>query len=235
MDKCVSISEEKDPIGKRAVHSVAKLAGGTAVSRLLVLMAAPLLTRIYTPDDFGVLAVYGSIVNIAVVLSSLRFEFAIPLPEQDDIAANLMAVAFVVLLSWTTLIGFGTLVFDEQLLDAIGQPDLVAYLWIFPVGILLSGSYNILTYWATRKKAFSQIARTNLTQGAGMTLSQLILGLSSAGPLGLLIGQIIGSSGGSLTLAKLTKGHLDQISVQKMRSAIRKYYQFPFFRAPRRS
>ena len=88
MDKCVSVSEEKDPIGEGVLHSVAKLAGGTAVSRLVVLMAAPLLTRIYTPDDFGVLAVYGSIVNIAVVLSSLRFEFAIPLPEQEDVTAN---------------------------------------------------------------------------------------------------------------------------------------------------
>jgi O-antigen/teichoic acid export membrane protein len=223
---------EKDPIGEGVLQSVAKLAGGTAVSRLLVLMAAPLLTRIYTPNDFGLLAVYASILNIAVILSSLRFEFAIPLPAQDDIAVNLMAVAFAVLLGWTAILAFGTVIFEKQLLDALGRADLAVYLWIFPVGMFLSGAYNLLTYWAVRKKAFGQIAWTNLTQSISMSLSQLILGLLSAGPLGLLIGQVLGSSSGSLTLAKLTKEHLGRISVQRMWSAIRSYRQFPLLSSP---
>ena len=232
MNKCLSIGEQKDPIGSGLLHPVAKLVGGTAVSRMLVLIATMLLTRIYTPGDFGILAVYASIVNIAVVVSSLRFEFAIPLPEHDDIAANLMGVSFVVLSGWTALVALGTLVVNEPILAAIGQPDLATCLWIFPVGIFLSGAFNILTYWAVRKKAFTQIARTNVAQGLGMTLSQLILGLLSAGPLGLLIGQIIGTSSGILTFAKLARNHLEQISVQKMRVTVRIYHQFPLFSSP---
>ena len=66
------------PKGKFA-RSVAVMTAGTALGQGLVLASAPLLTRLYTPGDFGVLAVYGSIVSLVAVVGALRYELAIAL------------------------------------------------------------------------------------------------------------------------------------------------------------
>jgi O-antigen/teichoic acid export membrane protein len=74
------------PKGKFA-RSVAVMTAGTALGQGLVLASAPLLTRLYTPADFGVLAVYGSIVSLVAVVASLRHELAITLSRHDKAVA----------------------------------------------------------------------------------------------------------------------------------------------------
>lgn len=62
-------------------HGASMLVGGTAGPQLLRVLAAPLLTRLYSPDDFGLLAVYASLSALIGGTSSLRYELAFPLPE----------------------------------------------------------------------------------------------------------------------------------------------------------
>ena len=62
---------------------------GTALSNLLIILTTPLLTRLYTPEEFGVYSVFLSLLFIGTILVSLRYETAIPLPEDDDDAFHL--------------------------------------------------------------------------------------------------------------------------------------------------
>lgn len=74
-------------------RSVAVLAGGTALGQGLAVLASPFLTRLCTPSGFGVLSAYTAIFSILVVVASLRYELAIPLPEDDETAANLLVLS----------------------------------------------------------------------------------------------------------------------------------------------
>ena len=71
----------------RFARSVAVVTAGAALGQGLVLVSAPLLTRLYTPADFGVLAVYGSLVSLVAVVSAMRYELAIALPGYDKAVA----------------------------------------------------------------------------------------------------------------------------------------------------
>ena len=84
-------------------RGVSVLVGGTAGAQLLTVLAAPLLTRLYSPEDFGLLAVYASLLALIGVISSLRYELAIPLPEDDTEAAN-VAVLSLILVGISTLL-----------------------------------------------------------------------------------------------------------------------------------
>jgi O-antigen/teichoic acid export membrane protein len=53
-------------------RNVAVLVGGTAVGQAIVVLASPILTRLYTPEDFGVLAVYASLLGILSTVAALR-------------------------------------------------------------------------------------------------------------------------------------------------------------------
>lgn len=211
------------------VKGVALVAGGTALGQLLAIAVSPILTRLYAPEDFGISASYASILAILLSVSSLRYEMAIPLPEHDDDAADLVRLGSVLTvisslaLATVTLLGRGTV------LQAI--PFLQPYWWVLPLGLCGAGLYQVLTYWAIRGKAYSVLAQTRISQSAGQIVTQVAFGLFSSGPLGLLLGHIVGQSSGSGTvIAKLwrtTAFSQRGVDFQRVMSAAKRYSRFP--------
>src|SRR5690554_8147650 len=65
-------------------RGVSVLIGGTASAQLLSVLAIPFITRLYSPDDFGLLAAFTAFLAFFTVLSAARFDLAIPLPESDQ-------------------------------------------------------------------------------------------------------------------------------------------------------
>lgn len=184
-------------------RNVLTLAGGTGLGQSVALLAAPLLTRLYTPEDFGVLGVYGSILGILVGLASLRYDLAIPLPKDDETAAHLLIVAVFLVVVTSGAVGSAVWVVREPVSRWLDAPALAPLLWVMPAGLLGAGVYQALTYWSIRQKAFAQIARTRVGQGLAQTVSAVAIGVVSSGPAGLLLGDVFGRATGSGTLASL--------------------------------
>ncbi|MHA1408576.1 MAG: DUF7033 domain-containing protein [Candidatus Heimdallarchaeaceae archaeon] len=57
----------KDIIREFVGKTVLMLAGDTAVSQILTVVVSPIISRLFSPDDFGVLSVYVSFLNIIKV------------------------------------------------------------------------------------------------------------------------------------------------------------------------
>ncbi len=176
------------------------LAGGTALGQAITVLVSPVLTRLYSPEDFGVLAVYSSILGILSVVASWRYELAIPLPEKDEDAINLLALSLGIVVLMSLLVSFGLWHLSDQIVRWAKVPALRPYVWLLPIGLLLVGSYQVFNYWAVRKQVFKVIARTKLNQSLGAVFVQIGFGLLKPSVLGLLMGQIIGQSAGLLTL-----------------------------------
>ena len=213
------------------VRSAGILVGGTAIAQLLMLLILPVLTRLYTPDDFSALAVYVAILGIISAAACLRLEIAIPLPHRDEDAANLLALA---LCSSAAVAGLSALivaVFQGQIISLIAQPPLAHYLWLLPLGIWLSSSYAALQFWATRKKRFAIVSKTRIGQSFGGASAQVGLGLAGVTPLGLLVGQLVNSSAGIFGLAKDAlkndRTAISSISWLNMRRTLAEYKRFP--------
>ena len=185
------------------VRSVGVLAGGTAAAQAIGVLALPVITRLYTPADFSVLAIYASILGIVAGVACLRLDIAIPLPERDEDAANLLAVALLCSTAMALLAALSVWWFPEHIVNAAGQPGLRPFLWMIPLGIWLASAYSAIQFWATRKKRFTAIARTRVGQTTGSSITKLAGGLLNAlGPFGLLLGQLIGSGAGVFGLSR---------------------------------
>lgn len=213
------------------VRNVAVLAGGAALGQGLAVLASPLLTRLYTPVSFGVLAAYTSIFSILVVVASLRYEQAIPLPEDDETAANLLVLSLGIVLGVSALAGLAVWLGGEQIARWANTPALRPYLWLLPLGLLGAGVYLVFNYWAVRKQAFGRIAQTKLSQSVGMVVTQVGLGLLKLDPAGLLVGDVVGrvSGSGSLTVLSWRQdgGLLKRVSARGLRRAASRYRRFP--------
>ena len=176
------------------------LVGGTAGAQTLLLLAAPILTRLYSPEDFGLLAVYMALMSAVGVIACLRYELAIPLPKSDTEAASVVVLALMVL-AVVTLLTAGVLwVGGGGIASALGVPRLAEILWLLPIGVSLYGIYSVFSHWALRTQSFTSIARTRVSQTVSILAVQL-LGFK-AGGIALVIGQAGGQGIGGLLLIR---------------------------------
>lgn len=211
------------------VRGVGVLVGGTAGAQLLAVLAAPLLTRLYTPEDFGLLAVYASLLGLIAVIASLRYELAIPLPEDDAEAANVAVLSLILVGVTTLLAGILTALLREPISNALGVPQLAPYLWLLPLGVLAGGVYNVFNYWAVRTKRFTTIAGTRIAQS--LTTLFIQLAAFKLGGIALLFGQVAGQSAGTVRLgrAALASGGFSAVSWVGIKQVARRYQRFPIF------
>ena len=209
------------------------LASGTAAGQTIVVLASPILTRLYTPDDFGVLAVYAAFLAILTVVASLRYQLAIPLPRSDGTAANILALSLMCVVGVTVTVTLLVALLGSSIVGWTNTPMVAPYLWLLPVGVALGGAYQSLNYWAIRKRAFTRIASTKLQQGGGMVVTQIGLGLAQLGPLGLILGQVVGQAAGLTNLARSAwrddHSALIRIRAVRVRWVARRYRRFPFY------
>ena len=217
----------------RFARSVTVLAGGTALGQAITVLVSPILTRLYSPEDFGVFGVYASMLGIITVVASLRYEYAVPLPEDDKTAANVLALCFMLLVGMTLIAWFVIQALGRKIVTWANAPELERYLWLLPLGMLGAGAYQVLNYWAVRKRDFSRIARTRIGRGVARAALQVGMGLVRSGPLGLLLGQLVGETAGSASLGlaawRQDRVSFKAVSLQGMCQAGTRYKRFPLF------
>ncbi len=212
-------------------RGVTVLAGGAAAGQAILVLAAPILTRLYSPEDFGMLAVYTAMLSIVGVIASLRYQLAIPLPEDDEEAVHIVVLSLLVLLVITALTLLAILFFHEFIAQTLNMHTLADYLWLLPVGLLLMGVYQVFNYWAIRIKAFPAIARTKFSQpfvSVGIQVGGAMLG-----PFALLLGYVAGQAVGSYYLWRLTvQGRWEivkKVRLSDLNNIAYRYRRFPIY------
>lgn len=186
----------------KMARSVTLLAGGTAAGQAIVVLSSPIITRLYTPGDFGTLAAYAALVNLVAVIASLRFDSAILLPENDEDAANVFALALLTTALLTLASATVVALAGEPLLLLLRVPELIPVRWTFPLSVFAIGVLQSLSYWATRRSSYRVVAQTKVAQGASAVTAQISLGLLSFGPVGLIVGHVLGQTAGATALAR---------------------------------
>lgn len=214
-----------------AIRDLVTLVSGTAIGQLIVVGSSPVLTRIYSPEEFGVMGVYAALLAITGVIAGLRYELAIPLPRINGAAINLLTLALICVVVTTLLLSGVITIFYVDIPRWLNTPAIAPYLWLLPVGFFLTGFYQSFHYWAIRRKNFSVLAQTSIQQGIGAAATQVALGINSFGSTGLIVGQIIGQCAGLSALAikayTQNKRQLRRINCQRIIFVAKRYSSFP--------
>lgn len=215
----------------RFIKDVIKITSGTALGQAVVVLFSPVLTRLYSPGDFGVFAVYASLLGVITVIGSMRYELAIPLPSDDQTAANVLVLALLFTMGVSCLSGLAVWALGDRIVSWTKTPTLRPYLWLLPVGILGASSYMAFNYWAIRKNDYAKIGHTKFVQGIMLTLTQISLGIVHIKPFGLLLGLVVGHTTGIGTLAssawRNSKHSFNNVSISGILKAAARYRRFP--------
>lgn len=157
---------------------VLRLATGTASAQLIGILAAPLIARLFAPQAFGELAIFASVAGIISVVSCLRYEITIYLPERDEEAANIVVLSALLVSGVTLATAVLVLVFGFQALRLAKMPQLGGWLWLLPLNVFISGMWTILNCWNQRKRRFGRITVLQVVTRVAMVGSQIALGLA---------------------------------------------------------
>lgn len=70
------------------------LGAGACLGPFALLLATPFLTRVYSPADFGYLALFTSVISVLIVVSCLRYEGAIQVVVESNIGGITLVALF---------------------------------------------------------------------------------------------------------------------------------------------
>lgn len=219
---------------KRAefLRAVGMLAGSAVLGHGLTAAVLPVLSRIYSPGDFSVLAVFASLASVLSVVAALRFDIAIPIPREDADALSLLALSVVLACAISSLLLVVALGWSPWIARQLGQSQLEPYLSLLPLAVLSACCYSALQSWFVRDRGFSILARSRIAQSAASAGTQVGLGYAAVAPLGLLVGYVVNTAMACLTLGGLLihgrgREFRDAFSLSRMHGVFRDYSRFP--------
>lgn len=211
------------------LRGVAVLGSGTVSAQLVLILAAPVLTRLYSPEAFGGLAVYAGLLALFAVIVNFRYELAIPLPDNDDDAHPLLVLSVLASCLVTALVALIVYAAGQTLVTVFQVPEIYPYLWLLPPGVLAVGIWQAFYYWSIRHKRFSSMAATRLAQ-ALVTVATQVAAFRYAGG-GLIGGQAAGQAVSAVLLGwrNALRWPAGEGYVARLRAAAIRYRDFPLY------
>ncbi len=172
------------------IKNVLTLLSGTVLAQVLPLLAAPLLSRLYTPVEFGGYGVFIAVVAVFSVTTSLRYDFATAQAEnqQDAIALYNLTILISLFLASLFFI-FSLLNFKYNLLENYIDP---VSLSLAAIGGFLLCNIQVTTYYLNRKSYFKYTAFLKVFQAMFTVSSMVVLAFVDIAANGLIVGHVIG-------------------------------------------
>lgn len=173
--------------------NVIKLISGSAIAQIVGILLIPIITRIYSPENFGVFQLFLSISSIIVIFACLSYQLAIMLPKEDIDSANIVVLCMILITITSIISGILFFIFSTPIVNLLKVPELSQYLVFLPFVIFLSGFFSVMTYWTSRKKQFGFMAIAQVTNAISSRGIQIGAGLlAPVSSIGLIAGLIFG-------------------------------------------
>lgn len=199
------------------------LLSGGALAQALPLLLGPWLARLYSPQEFGVYHLFAAVATNLAVVACARYEFALPLAE-DEAQAHALRRLCLRLLAVATV---------ACALAAAAWGGWIAAWWPawLPLAVAVLGALSLATLWATRQQRFSALAAARVLQHGGGAAAQAAAGVWQAGVHGLIVAPVVAALAALLTL-RLPLGPAASARTGDWREAARRHREFPLLNTP---
>lgn len=211
-------------------RGIIAMIGGTAGAQAISFLALPILSRMYSPDQFGYYSLVIAYVGIITSFATLRLEAAAMLPPRSQQVCALTWSALVACTTLSLLSGIALTVLGWWNAFGLAAHPLLP-LWVVLFSILTS-VFILLSQLALRKQQYGLVAQRVLAQSVVTAVGQIGLGWTPLQPVGLLSGGLLGRSAGIVLLARNAREYLRWTSRRLMKAVLWRYWRFPAVFAP---
>jgi len=220
----------------RVLKGAISLIMGSAIAKGIGLAVMPILTRMYSAEDFGRLSLFVSVTTIAASLLTFRYVVALPIPSSRIRARHLLLLSVTLGAITAVLIGLvlaiAVYVFGQGSADGFWR----AYWWLVIVGAIGAAGYELATMWATRRQQYHAISTSQVWQMLSGSATKLVGGFFGLGSVGLILGQVMQQSGGLAGLARpmlsSLRRALKEFNGRYLLAVAARYSDFPKYKMP---
>ena len=211
------------------------LLGGNVAGQLLMITALPIVTTLFEPADFGMLGAFGALVMLVLPAACLRFDVAIPVPDDEMDARALAVLSFLC----STVFSVVYWVLIQQLKGLLGSEFvrvIDTFGWLLPLTLWAAAVFSFTQFWAVRSGLYRKLALAHASRGLFGAGTQVGLGLIGTGTIGLLLGQAVYMGLGSVALIvaflRTELRNLRKLSAGFVFQTARRNWRFPVFSVP---
>jgi O-antigen/teichoic acid export membrane protein len=212
--------------------NLSTMMSGTILGQLVTIAAMPILSRLFTPEDFGLFALLFTTISVLGYIAGGTYDNAIVLPKENSDAHSLLKLCIIISLIF--FVGVALLIpfLPTSVYNLLGNNKLKLYVWAIPFGVLLMGVSQAFTYYHNRQKNYKIIASNKVIQNTGVATVNITSGLINPSVWGLIGGFLTGQIISLFLLVKKANINISQIKTSKIKTVAREYANFPMFLAP---
>jgi len=189
------------------VRDILVISGGTGIAQLLPILLTPVLTRMYSPEDMGLLGLYVAFVGFCANATTLGFSMAIVSGRTDREGARLVLLSGLMVVPMATV--FTILLACMVVMNVLGFGELNRYsivaMW---VSLIFTGAFLTLRYWLVRSRGYLAISHALIAQSTGRMGTQVLLGFTPLGWAGLIAGEVVGRGSGLMRVWRTARDDL---------------------------
>lgn len=229
-------AESTERTGNRRLwKGIMQLASGAAISQVVVFMTTPVLTRYYSPRDFGVAGLFLAFLLFLAPLSSLNYYQGIILPKNERDSLQLGKLSVTISLGFFLVFFISFFLFRPSFDVFFKMPELIPIFWLFPVAILVRSLYLILAAYMSRYRAFTAQTKARISQAVSERLISLVIGFAGyASSLAMVFSRFVSFviETGILLFAFLRRQKMNDCEPPPRKSTgelAREYREFPLY------
>lgn len=220
--------------GSRALRNVIVVMTGTALAQALGFALSPVISRLFSPADFGVLGSFGAVSGVVAAVVTLEYTQAILLPKERSDAINLFVVSCLCTLAIGGLCAVAALLAPAMLLDLMhGRGSWL--LVLLPVSVAVSGINAACQAWCVRAKAFRLTSASQVVRGVASGGSLIGAGCLKTGATGMVVSGVFAELLATLALARVVVPDLKDlrsvIRWERVKALAFEYRDFPLYAA----
>jgi O-antigen/teichoic acid export membrane protein len=220
------------------IRNVLVLITGTALSQAIIIIAAPVLSRLYSPTAFGVMSVVFAVAGPLTIMAGMKYELAIVLVKDDKDASNIFILAGSIVVCVATLTLLLIPIVGDWIAMEMERPTAAPLMIWIPAMVLVSGFFNVVLFWATRRKDYVWTSASLVSRSVGVVTVQVLFGLFDKGAKGLIFGRVFGVALAVAVLGLRTVKNefrliMSSFDMTRLRALAREHDQFPKYAAPK--
>ena len=229
------ILEKINSLKTEFVKNVLLVMTGTAISQAITLAVTPILTRNYSPEDFGVLLIYMSILTIVGTVSTGKYEKAILILKDEKAIKSIVFISLVIS-SLVSFLLFLVILFGKQfIIDTFSLKESL-YNWSFtlPFLLIIYSEYIVLKVVLNYQKRFKKLSIARVIKTTSSILVSLFCIFFLKDARGLILGEIVGISMAFLYvfIFELNFFAFDKKDITDSKITAKKYKTFPIYSIP---
>lgn len=216
---------------------------GTALAQMVAFALSPLVSRIYTPEDFGILGLYSAMIGFMSAIVGFNYQIAIVVPEKNSEAQKLVSLVFALITIKIIILSLTLFFFVKPIFQFFEATALIDYWWLLPIGLFLDSAARINYYWCLREKRYDRIGTSAVIKATINNGGKVIGGLFYPKAITMILCTISAFAVYYLLLQtsnyrnlrkevhRLTLGK-SRLYIKELYQTLLKYYDYLLYRTP---